>query len=68
MQRAAMSCFAPSTVRECTTVLDRTGTEARHESARDAPPTVRFYHNKWDNNTLSPPEKNQVSVTENFNP
>jgi len=37
-------------VRECTTVLDRTGTEARRESARDAPPTVRFYHNKWDNN------------------
>ncbi len=41
-------------------VLDRTGTEARRESARDAPPichgvvqrrrTVRFYHNKWDNN------------------
>ncbi|MBR7130645.1 MAG: hypothetical protein IKC82_01470, partial [Lentisphaeria bacterium] len=53
MQRAAMSCFAPSTVRECTTVLDRTGTEARRESARDAPPTVRFYHNKWDNNHKS---------------
>jgi len=50
MQRAAMSCFAPSTVRECTAVLDRTGTEARRESARDAPPPVRFYHNKWDNN------------------
>ncbi|MBQ9803308.1 MAG: hypothetical protein IJW35_00535, partial [Lentisphaeria bacterium] len=47
-----MSCFAPSTVRECTTVLDRTGTEARRESARDAPPTVRFYHNKWDNNKI----------------
>ena len=42
MQRAAMSCFAPSTVRECTTVLDRTGTEARRESARDAPPPVNF--------------------------
>jgi len=63
MQRAAMSCFAPGMVRERTAVLDRTGTEARRESARDAPPichgvvqrrrTVRFYHNKWDNNNKS---------------
>ena len=38
MQRGAMSSFAPSTVRECTFVHDQTGTGARLEIARDAPP------------------------------
>ena len=38
MQRGARSSFAPSTVRECTFVHDQTGTDARLEIARDAPP------------------------------
>ena len=38
MQRGAMSSFAPSTVWECTFVHDQTGTGARLEIARDAPP------------------------------
>ena len=38
MQRGARSSFAPSTVRECTFVHDQTGTGARLEIARDAPP------------------------------
>jgi len=46
MQRAARSCFATSTVRECTIVLDRTDAGARHEIDRDAPPPFRFFHNK----------------------
>ena len=40
MQRAARSCFVPSTVGECTFVLAPTGAEARHEIARDAPPNI----------------------------
>ena len=43
MQRAAMSCFAPSTVQECTIVLDCIGAEARREIARDAPPPLDFF-------------------------
>ena len=42
MQRAAMSCFAPSIARECTIVLDRASAETRQEIARDAPPPLRF--------------------------
>ena len=38
MQRGARSSFTPSTVRECTFVHDQTGTGARLEIARDAPP------------------------------
>ena len=38
MQRVAMSCFATSTVRECTIVLDRTGTGTRREIDHEAPP------------------------------
>ena len=38
MQRGARSSFAPSTVRECTFVHDKTGTGARLKIARDAPP------------------------------
>ena len=38
MQRGAMSSFTPSTVRKCTFVHDQTGTGARLEIARDAPP------------------------------
>ncbi len=54
MQRGAMSSFVPSTVRKCTFVHDQTGTGARLEIARDAPPqfeqlsqkmgTITFYH------------------------
>ncbi|MBQ7396688.1 MAG: hypothetical protein IJW08_11660 [Lentisphaeria bacterium] len=41
-----MSCFAPEQLRECTTVHDRSSTEARHEIARNAPPPVLFLYNK----------------------
>ena len=40
MQRATMSCFATSTQRECTTVLDLCGAGARREIDHDAPPQV----------------------------
>ena len=40
MQRATMSCFATSTLRECTTVLDLCGAGARREIDHDAPPQV----------------------------
>ena len=43
MQREAMSRFATSTVRECTTVLDHTGAGARQEIAHAAPPPYRFF-------------------------
>ena len=40
MQRATMSCFATSTQRECTIVLDLCGAGARREIDHDAPPQV----------------------------
>ena len=40
MQRATMSCFATSTQRECTSVLDLCGAGARREIDHDAPPQV----------------------------
>ena len=43
MQRATRSCFATSTVQECTTVLDCTSAGARREIDHDAPPQVRFF-------------------------
>ena len=39
-RRATMSCFATSTQRECTTVLDLCGAGARREIDHDAPPQV----------------------------
>ena len=44
MQHEAMSRFAPSTVQECTTVLDCAGAEARQEIVRDAPPPTLLSH------------------------
>ena len=40
--REAMSCFAVSTARKCTSVHDRRGAAARREIDRGAPPTVRL--------------------------
>ncbi len=48
MQRGARLSFAPSTVRECTFVHDQTGTGARLEIARDAPPQFEQLSQKMD--------------------
>jgi len=47
MQRAARSGFATSTVRECISVLDRTGAGARREIGRDAPPPFSPIKSKY---------------------
>ncbi len=49
MQCGARSCFFGEYVRECTTVHDRSGATKRHEIARNAPPSVWWFHNNWDN-------------------
>ena len=48
MQCESRSCFAPEQRRECTTVHDRSSTEARHEIDHNAPSSEIFLHNKWD--------------------
>ena len=48
--REARSRFALSTARECTSVHDRRGADARREIDRGAPPPFRLSHNIWDIN------------------
>ena len=43
MDCGGRSCFATGTVRECTSVLDRTGTGTRREIDHEVPPQVRFF-------------------------